>query len=715
MSAGILQLGEAILKVGVDDAGLKAGIATAKSQADSFREALAVKSGTGAFASYIGEVKALGEAFKTGKLESDQYAQGLERAFQRMRSTSGASREAAAELARAVAPATPLDPSAVMAMRTRENRRLLAMGLRGEEGGINQDEYRARRSMIASQYEAELALTPQVLQQRQQLNAAMSISNALDQRGAALKEQFATAQERHNARMAEYRQLLDSNRISQELFAKAAAESQRTMLAETSRTQMALPGMKPQGMFSGAMAPQLIGAGSYAIQDFATVMSMKGMGLGDAMRAASNNVGMMAMMVGGASGSLVAALVTLAAVAPGLWQKFSGGSKAAADEVAGAAEKMKAAFDEMRAAHEANLSAKAGIRSDREIKTAEAAESRLSDLSDRFHDAAKERDRSEKEFAKLDEQMKRHRMEQKVAESGTFVPDRDLKAEYADLVAKRKRGEIVPDEQFIRTERRFKGLPTLTDSEAAEIEQQRNAARERFLRNKFEATSTGTQIDALSARLPALRKKEVEDYAKQQGIEALTGQKKELAEIAAKFNRERDDLMQRIGLPQRDKDRRLQQINEAQEDAEFRVRDRFNKEASEKRQKREADLEDQMQKARRAVNPRGAAADEVLGEKAKRDTAIRREHGDSDQARSLLKESAGAARAQLLDLRQQGQQRGSLGFSDQVSMFKNIQTQVLGADQTLKAQKDTTAEIKATNQKLDSLISKLNDVNLGLQ
>lgn len=151
------------------------------------------------------------------------------------------------------------------------------------------------------------------------LNKAKAESNALDQRGETIKVQFATAQERHNLRMKEYNTLLNSGRISRELFNRAEKESLDIQKAEAS--------MAGRGGILGRSGGMLMAQGSYAIQDFATVISMKGMGMGDAMRAASNNIGMMAMMLGGPVGSIAAAAVTLGAVLPGMWSKFSDGAE----------------------------------------------------------------------------------------------------------------------------------------------------------------------------------------------------------------------------------------------------------------------------------------------------------------------------------------------------------------------------------------------------
>lgn len=170
------------------------------------------------------------------------------------------------------------------------------------------------------------ATDPAMVAQQEALNKAKQESIQLDQRGEQLKVQFATAQERHNIRMKEYEDLLRRNKISQDVFNRAQKESLDIQKAEAS--------MVGRGGILGRSGGMLMAQGSYAIQDFATVISMKGMGMSDALRAASNNVGMMAMMLGGPAGSVMAALVTIGAIAPGIWDKFNGGvdsSKEAVD------------------------------------------------------------------------------------------------------------------------------------------------------------------------------------------------------------------------------------------------------------------------------------------------------------------------------------------------------------------------------------------------
>ena len=108
-----------------------------------------------------------------------------------------------------------------------------------------------------------------------QRNAARE-SMALDRQAAAVKAMLTTEEERHNARVKQYDNLLKNNRLTVQQHAAAVKMSANALAMQQGGF----------GRMSGAMAQA-----SFAIEDFAQVLSMGG-GLNMALMSASNNVAM---------------------------------------------------------------------------------------------------------------------------------------------------------------------------------------------------------------------------------------------------------------------------------------------------------------------------------------------------------------------------------------------------------------------------------------
>lgn len=870
--SNILNLGEAILKLEVDRSGFKSSIDGAKQDATSLQETLTKRAGTSPFSQYIAELRALDQALGSGAVKADQYAQGLERAFQRMQRSIGGSRESAEQLTRSIASDTPLNP-----IQRRDNSRREVDRLWSEDT-ITTDEAIARKRQINEQYREEMAnlpatvkaaaaaeeefarrmayaepiiersktalqsyleelsklraaraigdITPEEfrseagrargqfqetdagfiertrqaaqdaaaaeaefaaqanfatraiqdgqtpLERREEalrrirearsyaaddprhlnaeqatrasqqafdefrrtdpgersraaeekadalakaqaaataakaaqdrLNASRESANALDQKGAQVSMQFASAQERHNSRMIEYEHLLQRNKISQDVFNRAQKESLDIQRMEA---------MSGRGT-GGRVGNSLMMQGSYALQDFATVASMKGMGIGDAFRAASNNIGMMAMTIGGPSGSIVAALATLASVAPGLWEKFGAGADDAKERVAAA---VKAIRDEFR-----KISENYGEGAEQRGTTRRNA--RLDDPAEMIAESEKleadrleaRREQAEKGPAlkKLEDDIAKYEQQESDVKAGfrdkrTTTPEEyEAKKEERDRLRDEMADARRREEFSARERRRVEdALPGAEDRERLRLiaKEQRDRKEDRDGFREIGTTEDSEQEIKRQAEAAVKSWNKSEELAMQREIEK------------SRPDGGRKDVLARFDQKIEEEQGQQRRANANIDFLQARQGGLFGGGAFDRMRDEELSFMDRQKKNREAIDPRMERAREVKDQYEEDVSVIRRNRAPGADQAAAIEEAKQGAIARLAKIRGEDKEgkKGSFSFADPESFYKSIQTG-LKADDGNKAQKDSVVEQKETNKKLDAMTSAIKEMNTGL-
>ena len=396
----------------------------------------------------------------------------------------------------------------------------------------------------------------------------------------------------------------------------------------------------------------IMAQGSYAFQDFATVIAMKGFGFGEAMRAASNNLGMMAMMIGGTTGSIAAAVVTLGAVAVPMWQRFASGAETAKEAV----DAMKASFEKVK---------NAGQRMDEE----RGSERELRDLND-------------PDTGSVESRSKTARAALKKAQD----EDADDAANEAEIARRTARGRALIEKEKVVREKWDKSgwMPRFIPEGLGGVK----PIERKMPEKEFE--ELGRQDKENSDALAKIRAKRIANERKIAGLAPIEGHLKQ-------------EEMNRITGEQEDE---MDQMRRETNNKLYGERARRNTE-------NEMELLGRNKANQRTAAPRESSAADIMAQLKDDLALIARSAYEATDKTAMGEQAKSAAETQLIGLRNQGN-RDSYGFSGITDFAKQLQAS-LSPNAALQAQKDTASGVRITNGKMDSLIKEVKNINTGFQ